>query len=59
MKKMKFIIRLGIFNKHLRLGNMAYFNIFYKVSICNFIKKCHISSSDDQKYILQMLAVEP
>ena len=38
-KKMKFIIRIGIFITHLRLENQVYSNIFYKVSICNFVKR--------------------
>ena len=37
---------------------MVYSNIFNKVSICNFVKKNNISNTDEQKYILQMSAVD-
>ena len=37
---------------------MAYSNILFKVSICNFVKKCNISNSNEQKYILQMSAFD-
>ena len=58
-EKMKVIIKMGIFITHLRLGNMVYSNIFNKVSICNFVKKKYnISSSNEQKCILLMSAVD-
>ena len=43
------------FITHFRLGNMFFSNMFYKVNICDFVKKCNKSSFDEQKYILQLI----
>ena len=56
--KWQFIIRIEIFNKHLRLGEMVYSNMQSIKSLSALSKKCNISHSDKQKYISHMYAID-
>ena len=58
MEKWKFIIRLGIFTAHLRLGTWFMVYAIYTVIICNFVKQCNVNNSGEQKYKLQMSTID-
>ena len=59
MDKWKFIIKIGMFTAQFRLGT-------WFIIICNLysyylqyrIIQCNVSNSDEQKYILQMSAID-
>ena len=58
MEKWKFVIRIGIVATNLRLGTCFFLSYaIYTVIICNFVKQCNISNSDEQMYILQMSVI--
>ena len=56
--KTEFIIRIDIFNTHLRLGEMVYSNMQSIKSLSAISYKRNISNFDKQKYISHMYAID-
>ena len=58
MEKWNFIIGIGISIAHLGMG--TWFIIICNIYsiFCNFVKQCNVSNSEEQKYIIQMSAID-
>ena len=42
-----------------KVGNMVYYNMqSIQLFFANFVNQCNVSNSDEQKYILQMSAID-
>ena len=42
-----------------KVGDMVYHNMqSIQLFFANFVKRCNVSNSDEQKYILQMSAID-